>query len=87
MQRPKACVECGSDFAIVDRYEDFSTCKFCAEKLRISNAGECDECHRIIEPGEKYHMEWVKYCGKCARREKLPLNRESRSVPKSEYQF
>lgn len=87
MGRQNVCVECRSDFAIVDRFGEFSTCRFCAEKLRISNAGECDECHRIIEAGEKYHMEWVKYCEKCARKAKLAVNREARSIRRNEYQF
>lgn len=62
------CVECGVSFFLVDRYRDLDTCTHCAAKLRPSEFGQCDECRRIIEKGQKIHLGWVKLCRPCVRR-------------------
>lgn len=66
---PEFCVECGLSFGLVDRFQGtLSSCVDCAAKLRPSHFGECQRCHRLIEIGDKIHLEWVKYCSECTRR-------------------
>ena len=63
------CFECHVSFVLVERFPDApNTCTQCAEKLRPSTYGECEECHRIIEKGERFHLEWTKWCVDCTRK-------------------
>lgn len=63
------CVECEISFVLVDRHSRATnTCTECAQKLRLSCFGECDNCRRVIEVGEKIHLKWAKLCGTCARK-------------------
>lgn len=67
--RPEFCVECGLSFGLVDRFRGtLNSCVDCAAKLRPSSFGECEKCHRLIEIGDKIHLEWVKFCKECTRR-------------------
>lgn len=70
------CVECRGNFGILDRAEDApNTCTECYVKLRPSWAGECDECRRVIQIGEKYHLRWAKLCAACVK--KINRSREA----------
>lgn len=56
-------------FGLVERFDgDGNTCVDCASKLQPSIFGECDECRKIIQVGELFHLEWVKICHPCAKR-------------------
>ena len=75
------CRECGMSLSLLGRSEEApNTCPDCAAKLRVSFFGECEECNRVIEVGEKIHLQWKKLCGYCAKREEkifdlsLPTN-------------
>ncbi len=62
------CVECGGNFGILERDEQHrNTCTECIARLRPSSAGECSDCGRLIQIGEKYHLEWVLLCQNCVR--------------------
>lgn len=66
MKSLESCVECQVPFLLVDRYQDSSTCVECASKMRPSSFGECEECHRLIQIGDVFHLEWGKLCSSCA---------------------
>ena len=64
MKIPAFCVECELSFDLVDRSHFPSTCCGCVAKLAESYFC-CDRCKRVIEVGEKFHLEWVCYCLEC----------------------
>lgn len=66
MKPLESCVECQVPFLLVDRFGDSSTCVDCANKMRPSIFGECQECRRMIQVGELFHLRWGKLCRPCA---------------------
>lgn len=61
------CVECHVSFGIADRSEMApSTCGECYSRLNPSRFGECNRCERVIEVGDRFHLEWVKLCKACS---------------------
>lgn len=77
------CVECHLPFGLVDRSAVApSTCAGCIAKMKPSYFGECERCKRIIEIGEKFHLEWVKFCGRCVKELRKEEERE-RAYPRN----
>lgn len=63
------CIECRLSFVLVDRCDKApSTCVDCAAQMRPSYFGERDECHRMIQVGDCFHLEWAKLCRPCAEK-------------------
>lgn len=63
------CIECRLSFVLVDRCDKApSTCVDCAAQMRPSYFGECEKCHRMIQRGDVFHLEWAKVCHACSKR-------------------
>lgn len=80
MSEKTHCVECRLSFGLVDRSEPApNTCTDCAAKMTPSIFGECEQCCRMLQVGDRMHLEWVKLCRRCAKRPRLQSDRKLRT--------
>lgn len=73
------CVECGANFGIKERSRFQNTCTDCLPLLRPAGLeATCEDCGRIIQIGEKFHLQWAVLCQPCVK--KINRSREAHYV-------